>query len=169
MLIAIPVLLYLQAEPTMPIKASNLKNVNGPTPPKYHDPARGIDSDRSSLKLRRSARRSKITTVQVPTNTKAIVDKITDYSGWKAYQIEAGPKSTVKMDLVSDHITWFTINTVNKWGQTGPGMLQNITYKGKPTASYINSKNEVSTVYFIVDTNQATPQSEEYTLHITWD
>jgi hypothetical protein len=168
MITLIPMLMLLQTQPTEPIKASELKAVVGPQAPRYPDPAVGMGEDRISLKMRRAARQGNVPGVEVPAGTQAVSDRISGFSGWKAYQVQVPGKGSLSMRLHSDHEAWFRVTTVNRWGRMEEGMLQNRIYKGKPEASCHNPKDAPSTVFFIVDTTDASAMSEPYTLDITW-
>jgi len=51
------------------------------------------------------------------------------------------------------------------WSQEG--MLQNRIYRGKPEATCTNPKDAPNAIFFVVDTTDAAPMSEPYTLEIT--
>jgi len=166
--ILLPLFLLLQTQPAEPVKAADLKSIVGPQAPRYPDPARGIGSDRSSMGMRKAARQGNVLAVQVPDGTAAVADRISNNSGWKAYQIQVPAKASVKLSLKADHEAWFRLTTVNQWGRMEEGMLQNRLYRGKPEATYTNPKDTPNAVFFIVDTTQADSMSDPYTLEITW-
>lgn len=158
----------LQAAPSEPIKASELKVLVGPQAPRYPDPAGGPGEDRGALKMRQAARRGNVPAVEVPAGTRVISDRTNGYAGWKAYQVQVPGKGSVSARLRSDHEAWFRVTTTNQWGRMEEGMLQNRIYRGNPSASYNNPKDAPNTIFFVVDTTEATPMSEPYTLEITW-
>lgn len=168
MTLLLPILLSLSTQSPEPLKGTDLKPIIGPQAPRYPDPAVGVGADRSSLGLRRAARKGNVLAVEVPAGTPALSDRISTYAGWKAYQFEVPAKGSLHMRLQADHEAWFRLTTVNRWGRMEEGMLQNRIYRGKPEASYTNPKDTPNTVYFIVDTTQADAMSDPYTLEMTW-
>jgi len=164
-----PCLFFSQTLASEPVKAADLKVIPGPTAPRYPDPALAPGTDRLGLTLRRAARHGSLPTVEVPTGTQVVEDRMVGQAGWKAYLVQAPPGATVKVRLKGEHTAWYWMTAVDKWGRSSAGMLQNRIKTGNPEASFINPrKDRVSSVYFVVDTHEMN-MSETYTLTFTWE
>ena len=158
----------LQGQPQQ-VEASSLPKVNGPMPPNYFDPA--PDSYRGGLdaQMRRHARRGgTLPAVALPTDDAVVSDQIKDLAGWKAYQVIVPAGQTVHVRLRAEREAWFEVKTVNRWGNSEKGMVQNLLHKCDPEASYVNMGKETKTAFFVVDTNELNMFNESYTLHVTW-
>lgn len=158
---------FPQAQVGNPIPAKELKSVPGPVAPTYPDPARGLDSSRMELGMRRSARSASVPTVALPTGASIIEDQANSVPGWKGYRAEVPAQSTLHMRLKGIHEAWFQVRVVGRWGRNEAGMLHNRIPTGNPEASFRNFTDKVQAVFFIVDTTQTSMQGEPYTLHVT--
>ncbi len=168
----IPFLLVLlsqspQASVGAPIPAKELKAVPGPVAPTYPDPARGLDSGRMELEMRRTARHASVPTVALPMGASLIEDQANSIPGWKGYRAEVAPQSILHMRLKALHEAWFQVRVVSRWGRHQMGMLHNRIPTGNPEASFRNFTDQMQTVYFIVDTTQTSIHGEPYTLQVT--
>ena len=159
----------LQGQPQQ-IEASSLPKINGPMPPSYFDPAPdSYKRDDIDAYMRRQARRGgMLPAVALPPEDVVVSDMAKDVAGWKAYQVIVQPGQTVHVRLRAKREAWFQVKTVNRWGNTEKGMMQNLLHKCDPEASYINMGKETKTVYFVVDTNELNMFNEPYSLHVTW-
>jgi hypothetical protein len=116
---------------------------------------------------RRGARMGpSIPALQLPAGSLRVKDKITDFSGWRAYAIEIPGGGTVKAHVVEGRKAWFRVLGVNAWGREEEGLLQNRIHTGEPQATYKNPGTETRTIYFIVDTLDANMTGETYTLEV---
>jgi hypothetical protein len=135
------------------VEAKTLAKVPGPTLSGRDDPASTMGADRMDLRMRRSARSmGRAETSVVPSLPVAIHDRISAPDGRKAYQVTVPPGAKIHARLDSKHRGWFRVSTVNQWGRMEEGMLQNKIPTGNPEATFINSRKEAYTLYFVVDT-----------------
>lgn len=160
------------------LKAQDLPKVPGPLTsrfthqPRYQDPAAlGAGRDDLQLRIRDSARNggSSIPAVGLPSGSVHVAgDAVGIVAGWKAYRVDVPVGTSVHFRLRSAHEGWFRVRAANKWGDLGPGMLQNIISTGNPEASYKNPGKAQETIYFVVDTSELSAQNENYDLDVTW-
>jgi len=158
----------LQGQPQQ-IEASSLPKVNGPMPPNYFDPA--PDSYRGDLdaQMRRHARKGgTLPAVALPVDDAIVSDQVKNVAGWKAYQAIVPAGQTVHVRLRAKREAWFEVKTINRWGNTEKGMVQNLLHKCDPEANYVNMGKETKTVFFVIDTNELNMFNEPYALHVTW-
>lgn len=165
--LAVPLLL-LQVPP-MPLPVVEAKDLpraaRGPMPP--HLPDGGADRGLTG-RARRGARQGpSIPALQLPEGSCRVKDKVPDVSGWRAYAVEVPGGGTVKVHVVEGRKAWFRVLGVNAWGQQEPGLLQNRIATGEPEASYRNPTGETHTIFFIVDTLDATMVGEPFEVEVT--
>lgn len=147
------------------VEGKTLPVVPGPMTERMPDPARGLGRPNLGDQIRRQARRTaSLPAVAVPSAPVAVLDRIAEPAGWRAYRMEVPAKATVHARLTGDHEAWFLVRVVNRWGQIEQGMLQNRIPTGNPEASFINPKNEAVTVFFVVDTTETGTQNEAFRL-----
>jgi hypothetical protein len=147
------------------VEGKTLPVVPGPMTERMPDPARGLGRTSLEDQIRRQARRTaSLPAVAVPAAPVAVLDRIHDPAGWRAYRVEVPAKGTVHARLTGNHEAWFQVRVVNRWGQLEQGMLQNRIPTGNPEASFINPKPEAVTVYFVVDTTETGSQNEAFRL-----
>jgi hypothetical protein len=160
--------LFSQAPEIPEVEGKTLPSVPGPLTDRYPDPSRGLQPRDLETRIRHQARHSmSIPAVALPKGSIAVKDRIADPAGWRAYRVDVPPKGVLHARLTGAHEAWFLVRTVNKWGQLEAGMLQNRIPTGNPEASYKNPKNEVSTVFFVVDTTELGTQGEEFRITFT--
>lgn len=168
MLFIAPFMLCLALEDPPLLEGSKLAVVPGPLAPHGPDVAAGPGSNSIEASIRLRSRHSgSVPAVAVPSLPSTIEDKVAFVSGWKAYLVSAPPGATVKARLRSDHEGWFLVRTVNRWGTLEKGMLQNRIPTGNPEATFINTKNESTTFYFIVDTTEIGAEREPFRLELS--
>jgi hypothetical protein len=157
--------LVCQGQEIPEVEGKTLPSVPGPMTERHPDPARGLGRPTLEDQIRRQARRTaSIPALAVPAAPVAVLDRIADPAGWRAYRVEVPAKATVHARLTGDHEAWFRVRVVNRWGQLEQGMLQNRIPTGNPEASFINPKNESVTVFFVVDTTETGTQTEAFRL-----
>jgi hypothetical protein len=161
-------LLLAQAPPAPMLEGSKLQQVPGPMAPAYPDPALGFQAKDIQFQIRARSRRARVPALGVPSIPFVVEDRIGDPAGWKAYSVEAPPGSTIWARLRSAHEGWFRVHTVNRWGLQEVGMLQNRIPTGNPEATFINSRNSGTTVYFLVDTTELGAESEPFRLEFAF-
>jgi hypothetical protein len=122
--------------------------------------------------IRTMARRGFIAVTQIPATTTTLEDYCWFPSGWRAYGFAVPIKESIKVRLHHTNEGWFRLMAVNKWGQTGAGMLQNLIPTGNPEVSFNNLAEGPQVVYVIVDDpGWMSSQDHPYTLEIkrSWD
>jgi hypothetical protein len=161
--------LVAQQTPQRPLPELEAKALapapRGPMVP--HVPDAG--AERSAMGLARHGARNgpSIPALQLPPGSVRIRDVIPDISGWRAYAIQVPGGGTVKVQVVEGRRAWFRVLGVNAWGRDEPGLLQNRIPTGEPQATYRNPGPETRTVYFIVDTLDASMTGEPFTVEVT--
>lgn len=159
------------SEPEIPVtEGKDLPAVSGPlgNTEKLRNLVSPLGNSRFDLQIRRSSRQvGTVPTVAVPPGNVAVAHTIVYPAGWQGYRVVAAPGEKIKARLRGTHQAWFVVRCVNKWGQLEKGMFQNLIYTGNPEASYINPKNEDSTVFFVVDTTEIVQGNEPFTLTFT--
>lgn len=160
-------MLLLLAEVPPLFEGSKLAPAPGPQTPPGPDLAAGPGPGGLDRQVRSQARRAgTVPAVQVPAVPSIIEDKVAFPSGWKAYRVTAPAGATLHARLRSQHEGWFRVRAVNKWGALEQGMLQNRIETGNPEASFINPKNSVVSVYFIVDTTMDGAETETFRIEL---
>lgn len=83
------------------------------------------------------------------------VDALTDYAqlpaGWRAYGISVPVGGTVQIEVQHTKLGWFRLMLVDKWGRSGPGMLQAAIAPQPVLVTYKNPNKEATAIYVIVD------------------
>ena len=164
----------------MAASAADVRQVSGKDLPKVPGPLAnnermkdlvgGPGNSVIELRIRRSARRSGfIPALAVPPGNVAITHTVEVPAGWYAFKVDVPVGEKVKATLQGDHPSWFVVRCVTRMGNLEKGMLQNLIFRGRPEATYINFKKETATVYFVVDTQELVAPNEGYTLTITRD
>jgi hypothetical protein len=159
----------------LPAVAGALAEVAGKDLPKVPGPMTGTSAlrdlsnlpgdSRMDLAIRRSARRTPtVPAVAVPAGDLAIRHAVPFAAGWMAYKVEAAPGERIQARLAGVHEGWFKVRVVNRFGDLGEGMLQNLIQTGNPEASYQNPGKAAVTVFFVVDTTVKLSGDEPYTL-----
>ncbi len=116
---------------------------------------------------RRAARKGpSIPALQLPAGSVRVKDKVPDISGWRAYAIEIPAGESVKVEVVEGRKAWFLVRGVNQWGRLEEGLLQNLIPKGDPYATYKNPSQKAKTIYFIVDTKDASMIGEAFEVEV---
>jgi hypothetical protein len=97
------------------------------------------------------SRRGSIPVTPVAEDVAELNDAAMFPSGLKAYGfvVPAGGKLHVRLN--HGNLGWFRVAMVNKWGDLGAGMLQNLIPTGNPEVRYTNPTKEAQGVYVIVD------------------
>ncbi|BDU75941.1 hypothetical protein [Mesoterricola sediminis] len=72
-------------------------------------------------------------------------------AGWRAYAFVVPPREKLHVRLHHPNEGWFRLAMVNRWGQLGPGMLQNVIPTGNPEVTYTNPADMANVVYVVVD------------------
>lgn len=91
-------------------------------------------------------------------------------SGLKVYGFAVPPGGKLHVRLNHGNEGWFRLAMVNKWGDLGPGMLQNLIPTGNPEVRYTNPTKEAQGVYVIVDDpGWMSSSAYPYTLHVQRD
>jgi len=161
-------LFALQA-PQAPVPEVEAKDLvlaqRGPMAPRVPD----AGAERSAFgQARHAARRGpSLPALQLPGGSVRVKDRIPDISGWRAYAVEVAGGASAKAHVVEGRKGWFRVLGVNAWGREEPGLLQNRIATGEPQATYKNPGQETRTIYFIVDTLDASMTGEAFTLEIT--
>jgi hypothetical protein len=122
--------------------------------------------------IRVMARRGFIAVTQIPETVANLEDFSWFPSGWRAYGFAVPPKEHLKVRLHHPNEGWFRLVMVNKWGQTGAGMLQNLIPTGNPEVTYNNPTDGPQAVYVIVDDpGWMSSKEKPFTLDIkrSWD
>lgn len=167
MLLFAPMLVLQSPQPPLPeVEAKDLAPApRGPMAPRVPD----AGAERSAFgQARQAARRGpSLPALQLPGGSVRVKDKIPDISGWRAYAIEVPGGASVKAHVVEGRKGWLRVLGVNAWGREEPGLLQNRIATGEPQATYKNPSQEARTVYFIVDTLDASMTGEAFTLEVT--
>lgn len=166
LIVLLAVLPAFCAEP-VPVEGKDLPKVSGPLTGTraLQDMSRMPGDTRMDLIARKSARRGpSVPGVAVPAGDVAIAHAVPGDSGWMAYRVETAPGEKVKARLTGDHEAWFRVKVVNKFGDLGEGMLQNLVHRGNPEASYVNPGKTAVTVFFVVDTTSKLSGPEPYTI-----
>ena len=160
----LPALLLTQAPAPAPLPVQEAKDLpaaaRGPITPEGPD----LGAEHSILGASRHAARRgpSIPALQLPGGSVHVKDKIPDISGRRAYAIDVPAGGRVEVEVVEGNRPRYRVKAVNAWGREEEGMLQNRIWKGRPVASYKNPTHEPKTVYFIVDTTDATMSGEAF-------
>jgi hypothetical protein len=122
--------------------------------------------------IRTMARQGFIAVTQIPETLTTLEDFCWFPSGWRAYGFAVPTKESIKVRLHHTNEGWFRLVAVNKWGQTGAGMLQNLIPTGNPEVSFNNLADGPQVVYVIVDDpGWMSSKERPYTIDIkrSWD
>ena len=122
--------------------------------------------------IRAMARRGFIAVTQIPETVTTLEDYCWFPSGWRAYGFAVPPKENLKVRLHHPNEGWFRLAMVNKWGQMGAGMLQNLIPTGNPEVTFNNLTDGPQAVYVLVDDpGWMSSKEKPYTLDIkrSWD
>lgn len=157
--------------PELPVmKGQELAQVPGPHRPeaRLRAPDVPIGSTPLEAQGRSAARQSaSLPCLAVPSWPVEIQDQTMAVAGWKAYRVEVGPREKLHARLRSLHEAWFQVKVVNRWGQLEEGMLRSTLSSGNPEITYANPKDQVATVFLVVDTTETGADQEPYRLQIT--
>jgi hypothetical protein len=101
--------------------------------------------------LQSMARRGPIAVEPVSEDIAELTGHPDSPAGWKAYgfRVPAGEKLHVRLRHSNEG--WFRLMMVDRWGEVGKGMLQNLIPTGNPEVSFTNLTQEAQSVYVIVD------------------
>jgi hypothetical protein len=83
------------------------------------------------------------------------VEALSDFAqvpaGWRAYGISVPAGGTVQVEVQHTKLGWFRLMMLDKWGNQGPGMLQQLVTPQPVMLTYKNPGKEATAVYVIVD------------------
>lgn len=101
--------------------------------------------------MRAMARRGFIEVIPVADEVNTLTSYSWFPSGWRGFAFAVPAKEKLHVRLHHGNEGWFRLVMVDKWGQTGAGMLQNLIPTGNPEVTYNNPTNLAQAVYVIVD------------------
>lgn len=166
LLLSVPIFL-LQAPPaSLPvIEANDLPRApRGPMVPPVGDA--GAEPGLTG-QIRAGSRRGPfIPALQLPPGSVRVKDQVPDMSGWRAYAIDVPGGGKVTVHVVAGRKAWFRVLAMNAWGREEPGLLQNRIPTGEPRATYQNPGSEARTLYFVIDTLDASMVGEAFEVEV---
>jgi hypothetical protein len=161
----VPALLAQSPTPLPVVAAKDLpKAARGPLPPEGPDP--GAEGGIQGANRRAARRGPSVPALQLPPGSVRVKDQVPDISGWRCYAIEVPPGEKVRVQVVEGRKAWFKVKGVNQWGRLEEGLLQNRIHRGEPMATYQNPTQEKKTIYFLVDTLDASMVGEAFEVEV---
>lgn len=137
---------------SMPLPSSRMIITPGALPRAMACPQPAFWKHRDLLdEIRMIARRGFLPVVQVATTTPVVTDFCPMPSGWRAYGFAVPAQENLHVRLHHGNEGWFRLMAVNRWGQMGSGMVQNLIPTGNPEITYKNLSTAPQVVYVIVD------------------
>lgn len=169
-MITIPLLAQAPVPELPVVKGQDLAQVPGPQRPEARLLAPDVLMGSTPLEAqgRMAARRSaSLPCLAVTRWPVEIHDQTMAMAGWKAYRVEVGARERLHARLRSLHEAWFQVKVVNRWGQLEEGMLRSTLSSGNPEIAYTNPKDQVVTIFLVVDTTETGADQEPFRLQIT--
>jgi len=118
------------------------------------------------------SRRGFIPVTALGDSVEAISDFVQYPAGWRAYGVAVPAGATVQVEVQHQKLGWFRLMMVDKWGQPGAGMLQQLVTPQPVMLTYKNPGKEATAVYVIVDDPAWWSDAKDpYTLQVRrdWD